>query len=155
MNIYTDFLKSDQLYILPAILMNTVMFLLLILGRLLQDPGEKFLLREFSSENNIQLNTSCMSTGHLLDQTPVRMLFDTRATKGYMSKSFYMANRHLFKVHKSSTSSKCIMVENGQHMLALFVIPVVIGVSGHLFEIYTIVADLNVGINLVFGMKIW
>ena len=53
----------------------------------MKDQGKDFLLREFSLENNIQLNASWMVTGCLLDQTPVRMLFDTGATKSYMSKS--------------------------------------------------------------------
>ena len=32
-------------------------------------------LRKLSLENYIQLNASCMATGCLLDQTPIRMLF--------------------------------------------------------------------------------
>ena len=54
------------------------------LGRLMKDPGKEFLLREFSIENYIQLNASCMATGCLLDQTPVSMLFDTGASKSYI-----------------------------------------------------------------------
>ena len=51
------------------------------LGRLMKDQGKDFLLREFSLENDVQLNASCMATGCLLDQTPVRMLFDPGASK--------------------------------------------------------------------------
>ena len=35
----------------------------------------------------------------------------------------------------------------------LFVIPVLVTVCGHIFEIYTIVAEIHEDINLVFGMK--
>ena len=35
----------------------------------------------------------------------------------------------------------------------LFVIPAVVSVCGHLFEIYTILAEIYEGIDLVFGMK--
>ena len=45
------------------------------LGRLIKDK------RRIALENDIQLNASCMATGHLLDQTPVRMLFETGASK--------------------------------------------------------------------------
>ena len=58
----------------------------------MKDQRKGFLFREFSSENDIQLNATCMATGCLLDQTPVRILFDTGASKSYMSKPSYMAN---------------------------------------------------------------
>ena len=45
------------------------------------------------------------------------------------------------------------MVRNRQHVPVLFVIPVVVSVCGHLLEIYTMVAEIHKGINLVFGMK--
>ena len=82
----------------------------------MKDQGKDLLLREFSLENDIQLNASCMAIGCLLDQSPVRMLFDTGASKSYMSKSFYMANQSVHKIPKFSTSSKGIMVGNGQHV---------------------------------------
>ena len=79
----------------------------------MKDLGKDFLLREFSLENDIQLNASCMATDCLLDQMSVRMLFDTAANKSYRSKSFYMANQSLHKIPKFSTSSKGIRVGNG------------------------------------------
>ena len=45
------------------------------------------------------------------------------------------------------------MVGNGQYVPELFMIPVVVGVCGHLFQIYTIDAEIHEGIDLVFGMK--
>ena len=64
-----------------------------------------------------------------------------------------MANKLLHTLQKFSTSSKGILVGNGQHVPVLFVIPIVFTVSGHCFEIYTIVAEIHDGIDLVFGMK--
>ena len=115
--------------------------------------GKDFLLREFSLENDIQLNASYMATGCLLDQTPVRMLFDTGASKSYMPKYFYMANQSWHKIPKFSTSSKGIMLGNGQCVAVLSVMLVVVNVCGHLLEIYTIVAEICEGIDLGFGMK--
>ena len=123
------------------------------LGRLMKDQGKDFLLREFSLENDIHLNTSCMAKVCLLHQTPLRMLFNTGASKSYMSKSYYMANQSLHKIPKFSTSSKGIMLGNGQHVTVLFVIPVVVSICGHLFEIYTIAAEMHEGVDLVFCMK--
>ena len=122
-------------------------------GKLMKDQGKDFLLGKFSLENDVQLNALFMATGCLLDQTPVRMLFDTGASKGYMTKSFYMANQSLHKIPKYSTSSNGIMAGNGQYVPVLFVIPVVVSVCRHLFKIYTIVAEIYEGIGLVFGMK--
>ena len=71
------------------------------------------------------------------------MLFDTGASKSYLSKSFYMANESLHKIPKFSTSSKGIMEGNGQYVPVLFVISVVVSVCGHFVEIYTIVAEIH------------
>ena len=119
----------------------------------MKDQRKDFPLTEFSLENDIQLNASGMATDCLLDQTPVTVLFDTGTRKGYMSESFYMANQSLHKILRFSTSSIGIVVGNGHHVCVLFVIPVVVSVCGHLLEIYTIVAKINEGIDLVFGMK--
>ena len=95
------------------------------------------------------------STGCLLDQTPVRMLFDTGACKSDMSMSFYMLIHNLHKIRLLSISSKGIIVGNGQPVPVLFVLPVVVSVCGHLFEIYTIVVEIHECIDLEFGIKIW
>ena len=101
----------------------------------------------------MQINPSCMATGTILDNISVRILFDTRTSKSYMSKSFYMAYKSLHLLPKFSTSSKGILVGNGQHVPVLFVIATVFTVSKHYFEIYTVVAEIHDGIDLVFGMK--
>ena len=70
-----------------------------------------------------------------------------------MSKSFYMANKSLHTLPKFSTSSKGVLVGNGQNVPALFVIPIVLTVTGHCFGIYTIIGEIYDGIDLVFRMK--
>ena len=123
------------------------------LGRLMKDQRKDFLLREFSSENDIQLNAFCMATGCLLDQSPVRMLFDTGASKIYMSKLFYMVKQSLHKIPKFCTSSKGLKMGNRKHVPVLFVILVVVKVSGHLLEICTIAAEIHEGIDSVWDEK--
>ena len=46
--------------------------------------------RQFIIENKIPLAGNCTVKGTLLDQTPLSILFDTGATRSYMSKSFYI-----------------------------------------------------------------
>ena len=46
-----------------------------------------------------------------------------------------------------------IKVGNGQFVSVLFVIPVIIGVHGHRFEIYTLVSEIHENVDLVLGIK--
>ena len=34
-------------------------------------------------------------------------------------------------------------VGNGQHVSILFVIPIIVNISGHMFEIYTLVSEIH------------
>ena len=42
---------------------------------------------------------------------------------------------------------------NGQYVSVLFVIPVIIDIHGHRFEIFTLVSEIHDSIDLVMGMK--
>ena len=46
-----------------------------------------------------------------------------------------------------------IQVGNGQYVGILFVIPVIIDVHGHEFEIFTLVSEINENVDLVLGIK--
>ena len=46
-----------------------------------------------------------------------------------------------------------IQVENGQCISVLFIIPVIIEVHGHRFEIYTLVSKIHENVDLVLGIK--
>ena len=71
----------------------------------------------------------------LLDGTGCQILLDTGATKSYMSKSFYLKCKCL---PKFTSHTHRIQVGNGQYVGVLFVIPVIIDIHGHRFEIYTL-----------------
>ena len=88
-----------------------------------------------------------------MDKTPMKVLFDMGDSKGYMSKSFYMANISLHTLPKFSTNSKGIIVGNGQLVPVMFTIPVTCSIQDHVFEIFTIVVDINEGIDLVFRLR--
>ena len=42
---------------------------------------------------------------------------------------------------------------NGQYVSVLFVIPVIINIYGHRFEIFTLVSEIHDNVGLVMGMK--
>ena len=46
-----------------------------------------------------------------------------------------------------------IQVGNGQCVSALFIIPVMVDVHGHRFEIYTLVSEIHENVDLVLGIK--
>ena len=54
---------------------------------------------------------------------------------------------------KFSSKTQRIQVGNGQCVSVLFIIPVIIDVHGHRFEIYTLVSEIHKNINLVLGIK--
>ena len=104
-------------------------------------------------ENQIFVNSSCTSWGALIDKTLMRVVFDMGASKHYMPKSFYMVNTGLHTLPKFSTTSKGIIVGNGQLVPVMFIIPVTCSIQDHVFKIFTMVADIHEGIDLVFGLR--
>ena len=46
-----------------------------------------------------------------------------------------------------------IQVENGQFVSVLFIIPIVIDMHGHRFNIFTLVSEIHEDIDLVFSIK--
>ena len=94
-----------------------------------------------------------MHQGKLLDGTECQVLLDTDVTKSYMSKSYYLQWKTLHALPKFSSNSQRIQVGNGQHVSVLFVIPVIIEIHGHRFEIFTLVSEIHDNVELVMGMK--
>ena len=46
-----------------------------------------------------------------------------------------------------------IQVENEQFFSVLFIIPIIVDIHGHRFEIYTLVSEIHENIDLVLGIK--
>ena len=70
-----------------------------------------------------------------------------------MAKGFYDRTKYLYRIPKLKPSYTGIKIGNGAVIPVDFVIPVQIMIQGHLFEIYTIVASLYEGNDLVIGMN--
>ena len=93
------------------------------------------------------------TSGKLLDGTECQILLDTGATKSYMSKSYYLQCKTLHALPKFSSNTQRIQVGNGQYVSVHFVIPVIIDIHGHRFEIFTLVSKIHDNVDLVMGMK--
>ena len=48
---------------------------------------------------------------------------------------------------------KRIQVGNGQFISVLFIIPIVIDIHGHRFDIFTLVSEIHENVDLVVGIK--
>ena len=88
-----------------------------------------------------------------MDNTPVKLFFDSGASRSYLSKKFYDANKSLCRLPKFVTTCTGIKIWNGTMIPTLFVIPIQFMTNGHIFEIYTVVAEIDDGMDLVFGFK--
>ena len=70
-----------------------------------------------------------------------------------MSKSFYMQCKSLHTLPKFTSTTQRIQVGNGQCVSVLFVIPVIVDIHRHRFEIYTLVSVIHENVDLVLGIK--
>ena len=93
------------------------------------------------------------TVGKLLDGTECQILLDTEASKSFMSKSYYICCKSLHLLPKFASKTQRIQVSNGQHVSISFVIPVIVNISGHIFEIYTLVSEIHENVDLVSGIK--
>ena len=75
--------------------------------------------------------------GKLLDGTECQILLDTGTSKTFMSKSHYLHCESLHSLPKFASKTQKIQVGNGHYVSILFVILIVVNISGHMFEIYT------------------
>ena len=106
-----------------------------------------------SVEESFPISGQGYTVGKLADKTNCNILIDTSASQSYMSKSFYMQSKILHALPKFVPTTQRIQVGNGQYVAVLFVIPVIIEIHGHLFEVFTLVSEIHDNVDLVLGMK--
>ena len=94
-----------------------------------------------------------MSKAYLSNGTPMKLFFDSGASRRYLSKKFYDSNPVLHDMPKFVTTCTGIKIGNESIVPALFVIPIPFMTCGHIFEIFTIVAEIDDDMDLVFGFK--
>ena len=105
------------------------------------------------AEERFPITGQGFASGKLLDGMECQILLDTGATKSYMSKLYYLWCKTLHALPKFSSNTQRIQLGNEQYVSVLFVIPVIIDIHGHRFEIFTLVSEIHDNIDLVMGMK--
>ena len=108
---------------------------------------------KIKAEERFPITGQEFASRKLLDGMECQILLDTGATKSYMSKSYYLRCKTLHALPKFSSSMQRIQVGNGQYVSVPFVIPVIIDIHGHRFEIFTLVSKIHDNVDLVMGMK--
>ena len=91
--------------------------------------------------------------GRLLDGTECQLLLHTGVSKSFMFKSFYMQCKLLHSLPKFASRMQRIQVGNCQCVSVLFIIPVIVDMHRHRFEIYTLVSEIHENVDLVLGIK--
>ena len=89
----------------------------------------------------------------LLYGTDCQILLDIGASKSFMSKSYYMHCKSLHSLPKFASKMQRIQMGNCQLVSALFIIPLIVDIHGHRFEIYILVSEIHENIDLVLGIK--
>ena len=109
--------------------------------------------RTFPVDNHIPFDGRGMSKAYFSNGTPMKLFFDSGASRSYLSKRFYDSNPVLHDMPKFVTTCTGIRIGNGSIVPALFVIPILFMTCGHTFETFTIVAEMDDDMDLVFGFK--
>ena len=104
-------------------------------------------------EEKIPITGQGYTLGKLLDGAKCQILLDTSASKSYMSKSFYLRCKSLHALPKCASNTQRIQIGNGQYIGVLFVIPIIVEVHGHRFEIFNLVSEIQENVDLVLGIK--
>ena len=108
---------------------------------------------KIEAEERFPITGQGFASGKLLDGTECQILLDTDATKSYMSKLYYLRCKTLHALPKFSSNTQRIQAGNGQYVSVLFVIPVIVDIHRHRFEIFTLVSEIHDNVDLVMGMK--
>ena len=103
-------------------------------------------------EERFPISEQVYTIGKLLDGTECQILLDTGASKSFMSKMKYFRCKSLHSLLKFASKTQIIQVGNGQYVRVLFVIPILIDIHGHRFEIFMLVSETHENVNLVLGI---
>ena len=107
----------------------------------------------FTPEVKFPITSTSHTWGQLVGGSTMSILLDTGDSKCYMSKAYFKRNKILHNLPRLKSTIKSLRVGNGNEVSAHFVIPVLLKIAGHKFEIYALVSDIQPSIDLVLGMK--
>ena len=107
---------------------------------------------KIKAEESFPISEQEYTMGKLLDGTECQVLLDRGASKSFMFKSHYLCYKSLHSLPKLASRTWRIQIQNGQFVSVLFIIPIVIDIHRHRFEIYTLVSEIHENIDLVLGI---
>ena len=110
---------------------------------------------KITAEEKFPISEQGYITGKLLDGTKYQIPLDTRASKSFMSKSHYLHCKSLHLLPTFASKIQRIQVENRQYVSKLSVIPIIVDIHGHRFEVYTLLSEIQENIDLVLGIKMY
>ena len=108
---------------------------------------------EVKAEENFPITLHGYTKGKLIDGTEYDILVDTGVSKSYMSKFWFMRCKILHSLPKVTSTTTRFQVGNGQYVGVLFIIPVIMTIQNHQFEIFTLVSEIPKNVDLVIGIK--
>ena len=103
----------------------------------------------FRPEQAFPINSNYHMWGQFVGDGMLDILLDTGASRSYLSKVFYMRHPHLHKYLKFDSAIRKLQVGNGELVATLFVIPFVFKVGKHLFEVYTLVSEIQQNMDII------
>ena len=107
----------------------------------------------FRPEQAFPIYSNCHIWAQFVGGGMLDILLDTGASKSYMSKGFYMRHPHLHKYPKFNSTVRNLQVGNGELVATLFVIPFVFKIGKHLFEVYTLLSEIQQNMDIILGVK--
>ena len=102
---------------------------------------------KLKAEESFLISEHGYTLGRLLDGTECQLLLDMGASKSFMSKSFYMQCKSLHSLPKCASKTQRTQVGNSQCVSVLFIIPVIVDIQRHIFEIYTLVSEIHENVD--------
>ena len=108
---------------------------------------------KLKAEESFPISENGYTLGRLLDGTKCQLLLDMGVSKSFMPKSFYMHCKSLHTLPKFTATIQKIQVGNGHCISVIFIIPVIVEIHHHRFEIYTLVSEIHENVDLVLGIK--
>ena len=109
---------------------------------------------EVKAEENFPITAHGYTKGKLLDGTKCGILVDTGMSKSCISKSYFMRCKSLHSLPKFTSATTRIQVGNGQYVGVLFIIPVILTIQSHRFEVFMLISEIHENIDPVIGIKI-
>ena len=88
-----------------------------------------------------------------MDGTKCQILLDTGASKSFMSKWHYLHCKSLHLLLKFVSKTQRIQVGYAQIISVLFIIPIIVDIQGHRFEVYMLVSEIHENVDSVLGIK--